>query len=237
MSINRGAAAALLLLASAACDAGGAQEEDELSPFPPVERPVSAIVANQYSDETSREQTGEAETVISILGVEEGDTVADIGAGKGFYMQRLAAAVGPEGRVYAQDIFPEVVSDLEVRASANGFGNVRSVLGTPGDPRLPETSLDHALMIHMYHEIENPYELLWHLRGSLKPGATIAIVDADRITSQHGTPPALLACELSALGFSQIAQSPLQDDTYVAVFEADQPRPAPEDIVPCQNPL
>ncbi|MBZ6380065.1 hypothetical protein B5C34_00200 [Pacificimonas flava] len=227
----------LLLGFLAACDGSGAGTDDELSPFPPVERPVSAIVASQYSDEASREQTGEAQTVISVLGVEEGETVADIGAGKGFYMQRLAAAVGPTGRVYAQDIFEDVVNDLEVRANANGYGNVRAVLGTPGDPGLPQDSLDHVLMVHMYHEIENPYELLWHLRDSLKPDATVAIVDADRITSQHGTPPELLACELGALGFQQIAQSPLEDGSvYVAIFRAERPRPQPEDIQPCQNP-
>ncbi|MEE4349743.1 MAG: methyltransferase domain-containing protein [Pacificimonas sp.] len=239
MSIKRAATITLIAASTAlAACAGEEDRADEVTPFPPVERPVSAIVANQYSDEASREQSGEAETVISILGVEDGETVADIGAGKGFYMQRLAAAVGPEGKVFAQDIFEDVVSDLNVRAAANGFGNVTAVLGTPGDPQLPPNSLDHALMVHMYHEIENPYELLWHLRDSLKADATIAIVDADRITSQHGTPPDLLACELDALGFQQIAQSPLEDGrSYVAIFRADRPRPEPADILPCQNPL
>lgn len=227
--------APLLLLAACGDDTPKAIED--ISPFPPVERPVSAITSNQYSDETSREGTGEAETVLSVLGVEPGDTVADIGAGRGFYMQRLAAAVGPEGTVYAQDIFDDVVSDLEVRANANGFGNVEAVLGTPSDPKLPKGSLDHALLVHMYHEIENPYALLWHLRDSLKPDATVAIVDADRITSQHGTPPDLLACEMNALGFDQVAQAPLEEGAaYVAIFRAVQPRPEPADIRPCQNP-
>ncbi|EMD82963.1 class I SAM-dependent methyltransferase [Pacificimonas flava] len=235
MSTIRASLAAILMLS--ACNGADSSSDEELSPFPPVERPVSAIVASQYSDEASREQTGEANTVLAVLGVEAGDTVADIGAGKGFYMQKLAAAVGEGGRVYAQDIFPDVVSDLEVRANANGFGNVEAVLGTPADPKLPEESLDHALLVHMYHEIENPYALLWHLREALRPDATIAVVDADRITSQHGTPPELLACELGAIGFEQVAQSPLEDgNTYVAIFRASEPRPAPEDIVPCQNP-
>ena len=152
-------------------------------------------------------------------------------------MQRLAEAVGPAGTVYAQDIFPDVVEDLEIRASANGFGNVDAVLGTPADPSLPPNSLDHAIMIHMYHEIENPYALLWHLRESLKPEATIAVADADRITSQHGTPLDLLACELAAVGFEQVAQSPLEDGaSYVAIFRQARPRPEPQDIVPCRNP-
>ena len=227
----------ICLLGLAACDNGKAEPSADITPFPPVERPVSAITSNQYSDEESREGTGEAETVLSVLGVEEGETVADIGAGLGFYMQKLAEAVGPDGQVYAQDIFPDVVQDLSVRASANGFGNVEAVLGSPADPGLPENSLDHALMIHMYHEIENPYAFLWHLRSSLKPDGTIAIVDADRITSQHGTPPALLECELNAMKFTQVAQAPLEEGrTYVAVFRATGPRPAPEEIVPCENP-
>ncbi|MBV7257619.1 methyltransferase domain-containing protein [Pacificimonas sp. WHA3] len=228
-------AACLTLLS--ACDGPPEEPEADITPFPPVERPVSAIISNQYSDEEAREGTGEAETVLSVLGVEPGETVADIGAGRGFYMQRLAEAVGPEGLVYAQDIFGDVVEDLSVRASANGFANVEAVLGTPFDPKLPKESLDHALLVHMYHEIENPYALLWHLRESLKPGATIAIVDDDRITSQHGTPPELLECEVSALGFVQVAQAPLKDGSaYVAIFRAKNPRPAPQDIRPCQNP-
>ncbi|MGB3721823.1 MAG: methyltransferase domain-containing protein [Pacificimonas sp.] len=227
--------APLLLLMS--CGDDTPQAIEDISPFPPVERPVSAITSNQYSDEVSRDGTGEAEKVLSVLGVEAGDTVADIGAGRGFYMQKLAAAVGPEGRVYAQDIFDDVVSDLEVRANANGFANVTAVLGTPSDPKLPEASLDHALLVHMYHEIENPYALLWHLRESLKPDATVGIVDADRITSQHGTPPDLLACEMEALGFEQVAQAPLEEGvTYAAIFRATAPRPEPADITPCQNP-
>ncbi|MEM8826158.1 MAG: methyltransferase domain-containing protein, partial [Pseudomonadota bacterium] len=210
---------------------------DDLSPFPPVERPVSVTTAFQYSDEVSREGTGEAEKVLAALGVGPGDAVADIGAGRGFYMQKLADAVGPDGRVYAQDIFPDVVSDLEVRASANGYGNVRSVLGTPDDPGLPPDSLDHALLVHMYHEIGNPYALLWHLRGSLKPDATIAVVDADRITSQHGTPPDLLVCELAALGFEEMTREGLEEGVaYVAVFRQVAPRPEPQDIVPCEGP-
>lgn len=236
MSTKRLITAALMIAALAACDQQSPPAED-ISRFPPVERPVSAIVSNEYSDEASREKTGEAETVLSILGVESGETVADIGAGRGYYMQKLARAVGPTGRVYAQDIIPDVVSDLEVRANANGFGNVRAVLGTPNDPRLPKNSLDHAILIHMYHEIENPYALMWHLRESLKPDAAIAVVDANRITSRHGTPPELLACELEALGFEQIAQSPLEDgEAYVAIFRTVAPRPAPEAIEPCRNP-
>ncbi|MGB7405358.1 MAG: methyltransferase domain-containing protein [Pacificimonas sp.] len=227
-----------LPLGLAACDAEpAAQEPADINPFPPVERPVSAIVSDQYSDEASRQETGEAETVLSVLGVEAGETVADIGAGRGFYMQRLASAVGPDGTVYAQDIFEDVVKDLSVRASANGFSNVEAVLGTPDNPRLPENSLDHAVMVHMYHEIENPYALLWNLRDSLKPGASIAIVDADRVTSRHGTPPALLECELAAVGFEQFAMAPLEDGrAYVALFRATQPRPEPAEIEPCRNP-
>src|SRR6476661_7358189 len=74
-------------------------------------------------------------------------------------------------------------------------------LGVPNDPQLPDASFDRIFMIHMYHEIERPSEVLWHLRAALKPGGRIVVVDADRPTDRHGTPPRLLVCEFGAIGY------------------------------------
>ena len=156
------ALAALVLLA--ACDAAPPPPpRPSAETFPTVARPVAAIVSSQFSDEDSREQLGEAVEVMDLAGIVEGDTVADIGAGRGYYTGRLARRVGAKGFVYGEDIFQKTVSDLRRRMASEGHGNVRIVLGTPGDPKLPAGVLDHALLIHMYHEIENPYELLWNL--------------------------------------------------------------------------
>lgn len=203
--------------------------------FPSVERPVAEIVSAQFSDEESREQAGEARRVMDLMSIAPGLIVADIGAGRGYYTVNLSRRVGDKGRIYAEDIFDNTVNDLRGRVHAAGFGNVSVVLGTPGDPKLPPQSLDRALLVHMYHEIENPYELLWNLRTSLKPGALVGIVDADRPTRNHGTPPWLLECEVTAIGFERQAFHALDGKSYIAIYEAVKPRPRPIDIQPCRS--
>ena len=113
------------------------------------------------------------------------------------------------------------------------------MLGAPGDSKLPAASLDHALLVHMYHEIENPYELLWNLRTSLKPGASVGIVDADRPTRNHGTPPWLLDCEVgraSRLSRGRVSQhARRRGRSYLSIYKATRPRPRPLDIQPCRS--
>ena len=124
--------------------------------------------------------------------------VADLGAGSGYYVMRLAPVVGATGRVYAEDIIPRYVEGLRARVQAAGLENVTVLLGDADHPRLPPNSIDLALLVHMYHEIEQPFGLLHNLYPALRPGARVAIIDADRRTNQHGTPPDLLRCELAA---------------------------------------
>lgn len=203
--------------------------------FPSVERPVAEIVSAQFSDEESRERAGEARRVMDLMGIAPGSVVADIGAGRGYYTVNLSRRVGDAGRIYAEDIFENTVNDLRGRVHAEGFSNVSVVLGTPDDPKLPPASLDRALLVHMYHEIENPYELLWNLRTSLKPGALVGIVDADRPTRSHGTPPWLLDCEVTTIGFERQALHELDGKSYLAIYAATKPRPRPIDIQPCRS--
>src|SRR3712207_2412620 len=160
--------------------------------FPKPQRPVARIVTNTWSDEAARDNAKVAETVIRLLDIRPGMTVADIGAGSGYYVMRIAPVVGPTGRVYAEDIVPKYVDDLSARVQRAGLGNVTVLLGDTDNPRLPPNAIDVALLVHMYHEVEQPFALLHNLYPSLKPGARIAVIDADRPTSQHGTPPDLL---------------------------------------------
>ena len=85
-----------------------------------------------------------------------------------------------------------------------GLQNVAIALGEPHDPRLPADSLDIAILVHMYHEIAQPYALLYNLVPALKPDARVGIVDAVAPTAEHGTPPSLLRCELQAVGYREI---------------------------------
>lgn len=197
--------------------------------FPAPSRPVAPVVSPRWSSEDARERVGEAAKVIARLGPLAGRTVADIGAGEGYYEPHLARAVGPGGTVIAQDIDAATVAKLAARVAR--FGNVRTMLGRPDDARLPANGVDVALMVHMYHEIAQPYALLWRLRASLKEGGRVAIVDADRPTGDHGTPPRLLACELAAVGYARTGTSEIEDGIYLATFVK---RAAPAKISVCR---
>ena len=223
-------ALAVALLLSAACtrDVAGARPQSPVSAdtlnFPAPDRPVSSIVAARWSDEGDRDHFGEAAKVIQLSGVRAGMTVADIGAGDGYYVARLSPVVGASGHVLGEDIIPQYLALLSRRVASENLGNVSVVAGTPDDPRLAARSVDVALLIHMYHEITRPYELLWNLSVAMKPGGTVAILDQSAPTDRHGTPPALLRCELGALGFEQTRVETLDDGAYVALFRApDQP--------------
>jgi SAM-dependent methyltransferase len=207
------------------------------SAFPAPSRPVAGIITDIWRDEQSRDQAGEAARVMDLLGVRAGLAVADIGAGSGYYTLRLARRVGPGGHVYAEDIIPVFLARLAGRVASEGLGgSVTVVQGEPHDPRLPATSIDLALLAHMYHEIGQPYGLLWNLRAALRAGGRVAVIDARRVTALHGTPPALLRCEFAAVGYRQTAFYDLQDNTYLAVFVPTSPPdgpPSPSAIKPC----
>ncbi len=93
----------------------------------------------------------------------------------------------------------------------------------------------HDATFTMYHEIGQPYEFLWRMRPSLKPGGEVVVVDADRATQNHGTPPALLKCEFAAVGYTQVTMQRMPSaGGYIAVFRADGPRPDPAAIRACR---
>ena len=206
------------------------------SGFPAADRPVATIVSSRWSSEEERDRLNEAGKVMDLAGIKPGMTVADIGAGEGYYTIRLGQRVGAKGRVVAVDIVPDYISALATRVVREKLDNVSVRLGLPADPRLPENSFDRVLMVHMYHEIESPYEFLWRLRPSLAPGGQVIVVDADRATENHGTPPALLKCEFAAVGYAQVSMLPMPSaGGYMAVFEARGERPEPETIRACKS--
>lgn len=202
--------------------------------FPLPSRPVATIISDGWSTEGARDKLDEARAVMDKAGVKPGMTVADIGAGEGYYTVRLAKRVGDEGRVLAEDIIPAVRDGLAERVAREQLDNVSVRLGDPANPRLPPGSFDRVLMVHMYHEIQQPYEFLWNVRPALKPDGTLVVVDADRPTNRHGTPPILLDCELRAVGFQRVSQQTMPSaGGYLAVFKAVGPRPLPQAIRPC----
>ena len=218
-----------LLALAAGCDKAPAR-----SPFPDPQRPVSPIVSPRYSNEDARDSKREAQTVMALGDVRPGMSVADIGAGEGYYTVRLAPLVGKKGRVLAEDIVPQTRDYLARRVQRENLDNVAVKLGNPTDPLLPEGSFDRIFMIHMYHEIARPSEFLWNVRADLRPHGRIVVVDADRPTDQHGTPPKLLICEFGAIGYELTRFERLADsESYFAQFEPRGPRPVPEQIKVC----
>ena len=207
--------------------------------FPNPDRPVADIVSPIWHDEKERDGAGEPRQLVRLLGIKSGMTVADIGAGSGYYVVRLSPIVGPRGRIIAEDVIPEYLRSLRSRVRDFGLQNVVISRGEPHDPRLPADSIDVAILVHMYHEVTQPYGLLYNLVPALKPGARVGIVDAYGPTSEHGTPPGLLRCELAAVGYREISLDQLADsDAYLAIFAPPSvaSRTRPEAIVACKAP-
>jgi SAM-dependent methyltransferase len=204
--------------------------------FPSARRPVADIVSPSRASEEHRDALNEAGEIARRLELKPGMTVGDMGAGSGYHTVRLSRLVGPTGSVIAEDVTRDYLVELSKRKEALKLTNVKLALGEPHDPRLPASSLDAAILVHMYHEISEPYAFLYNLAPALKPGARIGIVDLERPTSEHGTPIELLRCELSAVGYREIATTKLAGDGgYLAVFSPPEEakRKSPRDIVAC----
>jgi SAM-dependent methyltransferase len=222
---------------SAAAQEFMAQSGARALAFPKPDRPVADIVSPIWHDEKERDDAGEPGQLVRLLGIQSGMTIADIGAGSGYYVVRLSPIVGAHGRIIAEDVVPDYLRSLRRRVRDLGLQNVAIGRGEPHDPRLPADSVDIAILVHMYHEIAQPYALLYNLIPALKPHARVGIVDAFAPISKHGTPPSLLRCELAAVGYHEISLDRLTgSDAYLAIFAPPSvaSRTRPEAIVACK---
>jgi ubiquinone/menaquinone biosynthesis C-methylase UbiE len=125
----------------------------------------------------SRDREEDCKTMLAALHVKPGDVVCDLGCGNGFYTLKLAALVGPKGRVLAVDIQREMLGLLKDRTTAENVTNVEPVLGTVVDPKLPEGAVDLVLLVDVYHEFSHPQQMLAAIRKSLKPAGRVALVE------------------------------------------------------------
>ncbi|MBJ7388260.1 MAG: class I SAM-dependent methyltransferase [Sphingomonadaceae bacterium] len=225
----------LSLLGACTESAGGGQSATAPK-FPRPDRTVSAIGDTEFSTEAARDEAGEASYVMDWAGIQPGTTVADIGAGEGYYTIRLAERVGPKGRVLAQDINRGALDRLGERVTREQVDNVAIKEGAVDDPRLPQSSFDRIFMVHMYHEIEEPYAFLWRMRPALAKGGQVIVVDRDRATDRHGIPPKLLFCEFDAVGYRLTGfTEQLKLGGYIARFEVSGARPEPSAIRTCAS--
>ena len=201
---------------------------------PAPARTTAPIVSPVWNDPARRDAAGEVGQLTSRLNIVAGMRIADIGAGDGYDALRLAPKVGPRGRIIAEDVREDYLAELRRRARAQGASNIVPLLGTAGDPHLAARSVDLVLMVHMYHEVAQPEQLLAHLAAALKPGGRLAIEDLDRPILAHGTPIALLRCELAAAGWRELALRALDGGLgYLAVFAPSSARRRPARIAAC----
>jgi predicted methyltransferase len=227
-------AALLFLLPGAAVGQAATASPD--SALPDAGRPVARIVSIAWDDEVRRDAVGEADRVMALLKLGPGARVADIGAGAGYYTTRVARRVAPGGVVYAQDIKQQILDSLGARVEREKLRGVTLVLGEPDDPRLPHGSAEVALLSHMYHEIARPYDFLYNLHAGLAPEGRVAVIDSDKPTASHGTPPDLLRCEMAALGYRELSFDLLRPaQGYLAVFAAPETLPARSSVVACKS--
>jgi ubiquinone/menaquinone biosynthesis C-methylase UbiE len=202
--------------------------------FPAAHRDVAPTVSDTFSTEDARDRLGEAEQVMDLAGIKAGMSVADVGAGEGYYTVRLARVVGPKGRVLAEDIVPEVRDQLSDRVQRERLDNVAVKLGAADNPMLPAASFDRLFLVHMYHEVQSPYAFLWHLREGVKASGLVIVVESNRPVRQHGMPPTMLKCEFAALGMQPVKAAMLASrEDYFIAFRLAAPRPAPEKIRAC----
>jgi predicted methyltransferase len=191
---------ALLLLLAGAAPVLPAQTA---APAPAQPRPTSTPYTGDLSifETPGRDQRLHIDRVMDVLGIAPGKTVADIGAGSGWFTVRAAKRVGNTGRVYAVDINPAAIKYIDERIQNEQVNNVKTILGKPDNPELAPDSVDAVLLLKTYHEVAEPVALLRNLRAALKPGARVGIIDRDGNGEDHGVHKAIVLREAGEAGY------------------------------------
>jgi ubiquinone/menaquinone biosynthesis C-methylase UbiE len=160
----------------------------------------------------SRQREEDCRLMLEALELRPGQAICDMGCGNGFYTLELARRVGPTGRVYAVDIQPEMLRMLAELAGREGLTNIRPILGTAIDPRLPTAEIDLCLCVDVYHEFSHPEAMLARIRASLAPGGRLALVEfrgedpAVPIKPLHKMTKAQIRGELEPAGFRVVGE-------------------------------
>jgi ubiquinone/menaquinone biosynthesis C-methylase UbiE len=191
----------------------------------PPPHPTSTPYAGDLSifETPGRAERLHIDRVMDLLQITPGKTVADIGAGGGWFSVLAARRVGPKGTVLAEDINPQYIDSIRKRAATEHLANIQPVLGTPDDPKLPPASVDAVLMLKVYHEIAHPELVLAALHAAMKPGARFGIIDRNGTGSDHGLDEKILREEVEHAGFKQVGRYDFTKDDgqdYFLIFEA-----------------
>ena len=173
--------------------------------------PVPLIPQDLKQEDEDRERYQRATDVLKALEVSKGDWVADVGAGNGYYVRRMAGLVGPRGKVFAEDIAEHAIEWLHQRVKANDLRNVEVIKGDMGNPALPADSFAAILVVNTYHHFQQYQPMIQQIFRALKPSGRLVIADyslpAHRIQSRidqiknHEIDPGLVRAEAARVGF------------------------------------
>jgi len=206
----------LILFLACSLGAVGAQQQRKTSE--PYKGDLSIF------ESPGREERLQINRVMDILGISTGKSVADIGAGSGWFTVRAAKRVRI-GAVYAVDINPEAERYITERAKKENLPNVEAILSKPDDPQLPRGSVDAVLLLKTYHEVAHPVELLKNLRPALRTGAKVGIIDRNGNGENHGVGSDVVIREAKEAGYRLAGQYDFvkgDDMVYFLVFTAGE---------------
>jgi SAM-dependent methyltransferase len=208
----------ILLVAACACPAE--PPRPVASPVPEAAghymgRRIAPTMSHHGADwlvRPEREAEEATSRMLAELALEPGDVACDLGSGNGYHTLAMARAVAPTGRAIAIDIQPEMLELLRERARAQGIANVETLLAEPRDPKIPPRTCDLLLLADVYHELDDPAGMLAHLRGALRDGGSLALLEfrgedaAVPIKPEHKMTRAQILRELTANGYRLVRE-------------------------------
>ena len=188
--------------------------------------PVMGYQGADWLERSERDDEEAPDVALNALKIPKGASVADIGAGSGFITERLSARVGSTGRVFANDVQPQMLQMLARRLAAKKITNVTLVQGTIDDPKLDPASVDLEIMVDVYHELSQPQAMLRHLREALKPGGRLVLLEYRKedptvpIKFEHKMSVAEAKMELEAEGFTLAKVDEALPRQHILIFTA-----------------
>jgi predicted methyltransferase len=197
--------------------------------------PVMTFHGADWLERPEREQEEQPDEVIKTMGLKPGDIVADIGCGTGYFSRRMAKAVAPGGKVYANEIQPEFIEMLKANCAKEGIVNVEPVLGAEDDPKLPIGGIDWILLTDVYHEFQQPQPMLAKMLESLKPDGKVALIEyrllgdtAKHIKEEHRMSVKQVLAEWNKAGFELVDLLEFLPSQHFFIFQRDPDRVSPK---------